>query len=134
MGETIVFPDVEALLVDHLTERLAALGDAATVHVTVPNPRPSRFVLVPRVGGPARNLVVDSATIATECWAATPGQAHDLCQLVRGLIHATAGRTIGGITVYAVGEVAGPANFPDPLSSQPRYIFTASVQCRGAAI
>lgn len=134
MAEVIVYPDIEDILVGYLQAELTNRGDTAAVHVSVPNPRPDRFVLVPRVGGPRRNLVVDSPTIAVEAWAATPKQAHDLCQLVRGLLHAAAGSVIGGTPIYRVDEFAGPANLPDPASQQARYILTVSVSCRGAAI
>lgn len=135
MTEVIAFPDVEDLLVTYLGSALPARGDAATVHVTVPDPRPERFVLVPRVGGAKRNLVVDSPTIGLECWAATPGQAYDLCRLTRALVHALPGQTIGGVAFYNVEEFAGPANLPDGgLSGQSRYILTVAVSCRGTAI
>lgn len=133
--EAIAFPDVEDLLVTYLGSELAARGDSATVHVAVPDPRPDRFVLVPRVGGARRNLVVDSPTIGFECWAATPGQAYSLCRLTRALVHALPGKTIDTVAFYAVDEFAGPANLPDGgLSGQARYIFTAAVSCRGIAI
>lgn len=132
--ETIVFPDVEAMLVAHLGTELSARGDTATVHTAVPKDRPGRFVIVPRVGGVARNIVIDEATIATESFAKTEGRAHDLCQLVRALMRAMAGQVIGGVTVGAVNDVGGPAKLPDPVSQQPRYIYTASVQTRGTSI
>lgn len=134
MTEVIVFPDVEDMLVAHLGAELSTRGDIATVHTAVPKERPGRFVLVPRVGGTARNLVIDDATIATESWAATEKQAHDLCQLVRAIMRAMAGQVIGGVTVGAVSDVGGPAKLPDPESNQARYIYTASVQARGSAI
>lgn len=131
--QVIVFPDVEDLLVTYLSAELAARGDTATVHVTVPNPRPDRFVLVPRVGGPKRSLVVDEPTIGIECWAATPAQALGLCELVRGLVHALPGRTVAGVAFYRTGEFAGPGNLPDPESNQARYVLTVWVRVRGAA-
>lgn len=131
--EVVIFPDVEDLLVTYLTAELAARSDPATVHTTVPNPRPDRFVLVPRVGGPKASLVVDNPTIGIECWAATAGQALGLCQLVRGLVHALPGRTVAGVPFYRTSEFAGPANLPDPASNQSRYILTVSLRVRGTA-
>lgn len=133
MPEVIVFPDVEDLLVTYLSTELAARGDTATVHTVVPADRPDRFVLVPRVGGTRANLVVDNATIGIEAWASTDQQAHDLCQLVRGLVHALPGRVVDGVTFYRTGEFAGPTNLPDPVSRQSRCIFTPTVSCRGTA-
>lgn len=134
MAQAVAFPDVESLLVDYLTGAFAARSETASVHTQVPNPRPSRFVLVPRVGGPARNLVVDNPTIGVECWADSAGAAHDLCQLTRALLRALPGRTVGGVMVYSVAELAGPQQLPDPASQQARYIYTPTLTCRGTAI
>lgn len=134
MTEVIVFPDVEQVAVDYLDAELSARGDTASVHTAIPSPRPDRFVRVLRVGGPRRNLVIDEATIVFESWAARAKPSHDLAQLVRALVFAMTGQTIGGVDVKAVGEVGGLANLPDPVSDQARYTFTASVQCRGTAI
>lgn len=134
MPEVIVFPDVEDALVTYLTAELAARGDTASVHVRVPNPRPDRFVRVPRVGGARANLVTDNATIGVECWAVRGKQAHDLAQMVRGLIFALKGQTAAGVRFYNVTEFAGPAELPDPTSNQSRYVFTVAVEARGAAI
>lgn len=132
--EPIAFPDVEDLLVDYLTRELADRSDTATVHVDVPNPRPARFVLTPRVGGVRRNLVVDSPTIGFEAWAATKAQAYALCSLVRALVLALPGRQVGGVQFYKAEEIGGPVNLPDPVSEQARYVFTASLSLRGQAI
>ncbi len=134
MREIIVFPDVEGLLVEHLSERLADLGFAVPVSVQIPNPRPESFVTVPRVGGPRRNLVVDSATVSVDAWAARPKQAHDLAQVARGIMHALPGEVLDGYPVYRVTEFAGPGNLPDPLSSHSRYTQTFSVFIRGRAL
>jgi hypothetical protein len=132
--QPILFPDVEALLVDHLTARYAALGESASVHTAVPNPRPERFTLVPRLGGVARNVVVDTPTIGVECWAATEAQALALCQLTRAIIRAMPGTVVGGVMFYSVGELAGPTKLRDPASDQARYIYTPTLTCRGTAI
>lgn len=134
VGEVIAFPDIEDLLQQYLTAALAARGDTATVHISVPTTRPDRFVLVPRVGGIRQNLVVDAATIGVECWASTPGQAFGLVRLVRALLGSAAGTVVGGVQVYRVTEAGGPANLPDPLSQHARYILTVEVAVRGAAI
>jgi len=134
MSQPVAFPDVEALLVEYLTTEFTARSETASVHTQAPDPRPDRFVLVPRAGGPSRNLVVDAPTIAVECWAATPGAAYDLCRLTRALIGALAGQVVGGVMFYAVGEFAGPQKLPDPDSNQARYIYTPTLTCRGTAI
>jgi hypothetical protein len=134
-AEVIVFPDTEALLVDHLKAELGARGRAdVVVAVTMPAHRPTRCVLVPRVGGARRGLVVDAATIGVECWGASETDAHDLAQLVRGLLAALPGRLLDGTPVYRVEELGGPTNLPDPVSGQARYTLTAAVHVRGRAL
>ena len=134
MAQPVLFPDVEALLVDYLTSEFTGRGESATVHVTVPHPRPAAFVIVPRIGGQARNFVVDTPTIGVEAWAGTDQRALELCQLARAFIRALPGQTLAGTMFYSVGEFAGPTRLPDPLSQQSRYIYTPTLTCRGTAI
>lgn len=130
MRPTVVFPDATAVLVNHLRTELAARGNTAKVGTVVPDPR-GVFVYVRRLGGPRLNLVADNAQMTVECWAATAEAAHDLAQLCRAIVNATPGRVIDGVPVYRVDELAGPADLPDPLSDQPRYVFTTYVALRG---
>lgn len=134
--ERILFPDVEALLHNYLTTELALLGDSASVHTRVPETRPDRFVLVPRVGGIADfgNLVVDDATIGFECWGETPALAYDLVSKVRAIVRGLPGQVIEGTQFYKIQEFAGPANLPDATSRQPRYVYTVSISFRGTAL
>jgi len=130
----VVFPDAEQVVVGFLDDALAARSEDATVVTMVPNPRPVRMVLVRRLGGPRLNLVADDAQIGVECWEASPAGAHDLAQLARALIHTMRGQTIGGVPVYRVTELAGPADLPDPLSTHPRYVFTVQIAMRGTQL
>lgn len=134
MAEVIVFPDLEGLLVEYLSEALAVRGESAEAAITVPDPRPDRFVLVPRIGGVRRNLVVDAATIAVECWARTDAQAAALAALVRGLVGVLPSQRLNGVPIYRVDEYSGPANLPDPRTAQARYTFTVAIAYRGTAI
>ena len=128
MYEPIVHGDIEDALRLYLTPLLDA-----HVSVTIPNPRPERLVIVPRIGGTKRDMVTESATIAVECWDAKPSDALSLAQEARAHIHALTGQTISGLTVYRTQEFAGPAMLPDPVSELPRYVFTVSVDVRGTA-
>lgn len=134
MTEPILFPDAEDLLVDYLTAELTARGITATVHTEVPNPRPTAFVLVPRVGGTRRNFVVDAPTIGFEVWGDTAKDAADLGQIVRALVNALLGRSINGVQCYRVDELVGLTNFPDGVSAQSRYIFTTTLAFRGVVL
>lgn len=129
MGEAIVFPDAVAVVCTFLTEMLDE-----RVEPRIPNPRPARFVVVQRVGGPRRNLVVDEALLTIEAWGINEADAHDLAQLARAWVNAMPGEVIDDATVYLVTEASGPQLLPDPLSGQPRYSFTTAVAMRGDAI
>lgn len=130
----VLFPDAEEVVVGFLRGALDDRGDTAEVATRVPNPRPSRLVLVRRLGGPRLNLVADDPQIGVECWDGDTATAHDLAQVCRALIHTMTGRAVDGVPVYRVAELAGPANLPDPLSDQPRYVFTVQIAMRGTAM
>ena len=132
--ETIVFPDATLATVTLLRSGLTALASTATVGAIVPNPRELPFVTVRRLGGVKRNLVVDSATVTVECWAAQDEDAHDLAQLCRALIHAAQGTTVGAVQVYQTAEIGGPASLPDPDSNDSRYVATYEIGTRGSAV
>lgn len=127
---TVVFRDAEQIVGEHVRTALATVD----VYSKVPAARTpaDTFVLIRRVGGVARNVVTDEATLAVEAWAPTKPEAHDLIQTVRALIHEmpTTGPT--ATPVYRVTEFAGPAYLPDPDSTHDRLTFTVSVALRGA--
>jgi hypothetical protein len=127
MTEVVVFPDVEAVLV----EALPALLDVP-VSTRVPNPRPDAFVRVTRVGGSRRDRITDRALVVVEAWASTTGDAFDLGALARGQIEALTEAQHGPLRGYE--EVGGLQAFPDPDTETPRYQLTALLDLRGAAL
>lgn len=129
MTDLFVFPDAAAVVCVALVEELDVQAGTK-----VPNPRPTEFVLARRTGGPRLNLVADDAQISIECWAATDEAAHDLAQRARSVVHAMRGTVVDGVTVYRVAEFTGPQDLPDPISHQPRYVFTVSIAMRGSTV
>lgn len=127
MSDIVLFPDAVALVTGYL-------DDLFGIHVgsRVPDPRPSEFVTVRRGGGVRHDLVVDAAQLLIESWADQPETAHDNAQIVRAYLHALAGQVVDGVTVYRVEELSGLADLPDPLSNQPRIVFTVLVHVRGS--
>lgn len=135
--EAIAFPDVEALNVSFLSDRL---GESVWVSTNVPTVRPPLAVKVTRVGGVRRNLVTDAPMVMFECWAnsgdliADEIAASDLARRARahvGSLDDTAGSRVG---LAHRREVGGPAFNPDPDSDAPRYSFTVEQSARGTAI
>jgi hypothetical protein len=131
--EVILFPDAAAIIVDWLRPELADRGSDVPVMSRVPSPAPRKFVTVRRGGGTLDTLVTDAATLFVECWAGTEEAAMDLAQLSRALIHSMQGTLQNETQVYRVQEFSGPALLPDPVSDQPRVVFTVQVQLRGHA-
>ena len=126
MTDLIVFPDAVALVASHLADVLAV----PVVH-DVPNPRPASFVTVRRGGGVRHTVVTDKPQLLFECWADRAEDAIDLAQLARAYVNALPGQVLAGVPVYRVEELGGPSELPDPLSQQPRVVFTSLVHVRG---
>jgi hypothetical protein len=121
MNQTVIFPDAVALIVEAFHR--------------VPDPRPSRFVTVSRTGGPRRTVATDEPQITLDAWADDAGDAADLIQTARGILHAMARETVDGVAVYRVVEFAGPIDLPDELNTpQHRYTLTAAVHLRYSTI
>lgn len=132
--ERILFPDAAAAVISALNAQLSALGfTGVPVRSRVPNPRPARFLLVFRTGGPSVNIVTDAAQLTIEAWATSDVEAHDLAQVARAIVTGIEGTVTGGVTVYGVDQLSGPGYLPDPVSTQSRYTFTVTVNVRGVA-
>jgi hypothetical protein len=127
--QTIVFPDVEALLVTYLNGILDV-----PVFTRIPNPRPPSFVRVLRTGGPKQGLVTDEAQITVEAWHNDSVQASNLAQQARAHLNVLAGQMLSSHQIHRVREMSGPGNLPDPTSGQARYTWTLLVDIRGHAI
>lgn len=137
-NEVIVFADATEILIGYLNAAIAELDadvlDGVTVTEKVPKDRPLKFVTLRRGGGVRTSIVTDNPTLLVEAWAQSSAEAHDIAQIVRALLHAVAGTVQGGVAIYKVDEFAGPAELPDPISEQPRYVFTVSASFRGSAL
>lgn len=121
------WPDVTGIVVGHLDLELAD-----TVATRVPDPRPSTFVRVQRVGGRAVGPV-DAARVLVECWADTEVAAAALAGRTRDAMR----RIPGNVTGYHVArctEQGGPSLLSDPLTGTPRYLSTFEVAVRAEPV
>lgn len=131
-GEVIVFPDAEALAITYLKAHISNV----TIATKVPDPRPTngKLIKVTRVGGSKLRLNADSPVLVFECWGSTTIEASELARLARAYVDAMAGEKVNGVWVFKVREVGGPAYFPDPDSSLPRYQFSVAIDMKGVAL
>lgn len=108
----------EAALIVWLNADSAVLVEAFG---SIPEVRPSSFITVERTGGQQTTLI-DSPTLAVQCWAGTRSEAMELADLV-------ASRLRDGWrqqSYVAACDVNSIYNFPDPDSGQARYQLTVT--------
>lgn len=129
MTEAVLFPDAEAMAVTWLNPRMAV-----RVATKVPNPRPTTFIRVLRVGGTLKSLIQDSPVLVFECWAPDEIAASELARIARAHVFSMSQQTVSGSWVYGVRDVAGPQSFPDPVTDNPRYQFTVQLDTRGVPL
>ena len=77
----VLFPDTVALVVNYLRFELVLRGDGAVVSAGVRSPRPSRFVVVRRVGGTRTTVITDAVTVTVEAWAPTVQEAAEYLEM-----------------------------------------------------
>lgn len=133
MAEVVVFPDAVSVTITYLKTALAGRTVDAGIGTRLPSALVGTFVRVFRTGGLVVERVVDQAQMTIEVYATETDTAHDVAQLVRGLLHAMEGTVQSGVPIYGVNEFAGPQDFPDPLTNKARYSFTVQVSMRGSA-
>ena len=119
-----------------LRGRLAASGVTAPISSRIPNPRPSQFVTLTRIGGLSSDIVVDNPVLVVDAWAATETASHDLLQQVRTALLALPLTQTPTTPVYRVVELSGPAYLPDegtPNDPHERHRMTVQVSLRASS-
>lgn len=120
----VIYPDAELVVVNYLRPLVAP----AVVGLRIPNPRPSTFITLRRIGGTASRLI-DTARIDVFTWATKDEDAHDLSMAVRRHLAGMPGIR-GGVRVIGTEEFTGPLPAPDD-SNQPRWLVTYDISLRG---
>ncbi len=105
--------NTEALLIKHLSSKLAA--DGIRAYGDVPSARPKTFVTVERLGGSVDQFV-DRASLAVQAWESSRARAAALADRLVGVVESAV-----LLPEVAGAEVSTLYNFPDPDSRQARY-------------
>lgn len=93
-----------------------------------PKIRPSRYVLVSRVGGGQENPRMDRARLLVECWAKTIGEAETMTSTARAALRNAGGTTVGDVFIYGWFNEDGPVMYDDPdVSDMTRHQFTGDL-------
>lgn len=114
-----VWPDATTAV----ARALIAAGWA--VRWEVPSPRPARFLLVRRTGGPADQWR-DWAHLDVECWDASVAEVHQAAEQLRSDLVGMA----AGLGPIAKVRITGQASIPDELTGNPRVVFGVDVLIR----
>lgn len=130
MVEILLPPDIEAAVVAYLAPLLPGVFvGAQRPYGTDWQTAPADIVRVSVAGGePAKDLVLDVSLLAVEVWAADSVAAAARAARVSALLDAWSGQQ-GAALIYQC-EATRPRSVPDPLTRNPRYLFTASVTAR----
>lgn len=125
----LVFPDSEELFRVALGVMLLEVtGGTVPGFTKVPNPRPTEFFVVRRVGGSRRDLVTDVPVLQVEVWAKTESRADRLSQVIRSLMQWFT--EVNGYAINGTEEVTAPVSFPDG-SQHERYTASYAPAVRG---
>lgn len=133
----VSFPDVVALLIDHVKAQLILRSITTSVLSEVPEPIHQSMVIISRTGGQRLNIIADNPLITFESWdnsqdGTAKEKAQDLSQLVRGLVFQLTGQVIDMVPFYRIEDFTGPQFQPDPDHlDTARYVATMSVAVRG---
>ena len=125
-GPVIDGPDVIANLVALLTSELGVPVSSRRSPTATKDSDPS--VVVRRTGGPSKGVASDNPTVTIEAWAPTTTESFQLLQSARLVVIEAAEQGRAGLRRY--DEFAGPADLPDPSTTNPRHTLTASVVTR----
>jgi hypothetical protein len=119
-------PDVIANLVALLAAELGVPVSSRRSPTATKDSDPS--VVVRRTGGPSKGVASDNPTVTIEAWAPTTTESFQLLQSARLVVIEAAEQGRAGLRRYE--EFAGPADLPDPSTTNPRHTLTASVVTR----
>lgn len=109
----MAIPDAVALVVSYLDGL-----HSETVSAEVPDPRPTTFIQVRRIGGAGLPPVRDVARLDVMCWSTGSAAAMTLGQTVRAEMFALGRTSLSGVPVYRVEETLF-RQWTDPETGQP---------------
>lgn len=128
MYPAVLFPDVLELEATYLRAALAARAESFTqgVHVSnrLPNPAPSRSVILLNAGGSRVGPVLAVRRLIVNVRATTPKQVTDLTRMVHALL-----LNQPSSVVKHVEDVGGPVDVEDVM---PRQFFTVELTVKGS--
>jgi hypothetical protein len=126
----VVFPDVEALVINYLADCL----DGVQVGAELPEDLESELPVVAVSlldAAEALDFVLEDAAVDVEVLAADKASASDLARLVAAHMKAMPGVQVAGALVYRV-ERQALTWVPDEVTELPRYVMTFELRVRPA--
>jgi len=102
---------IEVVLLNYLSTVLAPIP----VYTEIPAERPEKFVTLEKTGGSRMNLL-ETATIAFQCWAGSLYEAADLCRTVKSVMDASI-----ALDDISRAEYVSDYNYTDSARKEYRY-------------
>lgn len=133
--QILIYPDVLHAALTFLRSQLALRADSYVTGVTagsfLPSPRPDLpFIWARRVGGFTTGRATDRARLDVHVYHEDEYRAHQLTQLVRGML--LAWPAIDSSVAKGADEFSGPGPVADPLWPEAsRFYFTVEITLRG---
>lgn len=127
----LAMPDVEAAA----SQILRDAGHRA--YSSIPNGPTYPLLVVTRIGGvPAERHKLDAARIQVDAWGNNKGEARDLADLARRLIHQAEGTFITDhdCQITGVEDELGLSFLPDPKTKRDRYVFTVRIYAHNRTV
>jgi hypothetical protein len=127
----VIPADAELAAVTAIRAKITAATDSDIVGTTVgtrlTTTRPSKYVMVRRVGGPLTNVVQDQARIDLIVWHTDDVKRMKLANHCRAYLFAA----IGTQGIQRVQEFLGPTRVPDPADpNEQTVLLTVSLTVR----
>ena len=127
---TVVHIDAVDAVQAILNTGLPLINENPLVVSRVPDERPDRFWRVDRAGGEPNTPITDQPRMVIECWSPTEAVGAQDAAIAWAILRSYRNSVVDS---YQIGRVDGGsiANFPDPLSHQPRHVLTFTVMVKG---
>lgn len=110
-----------------------ALGVRVAV-ISVPKPRPEKFVLIEPSGGNDESIVHGWRSVIVDSWGASESEAFDLALNVEAHLKALRNERLKGALIYKARPSGGIVWMPDPDAKVPRFRQNYEILTRSEAI
>jgi len=93
-----------------------------TIRTEMPDTRPTKFIIITRIGGDQPNPAQDDSRLLLEFWAKSSATAESMCNTGRAALRNSAAGTFNDTFVYGWSGEQGPTYLNDPTIQDRRRV------------